>query len=319
MVQVNDSLANVLEPDDKEDDVTILLNEDGTPKEAKSTTEEETAAATAAAAKTAEEEKVAADEKAAADALAAKTTDQSVEEQNKELRQILRAQKRDISVLQSKLSRVEKRTAVVPKKAGEAGETDMFGDPVEPAADDGKVVAEELSDIEIAQNNLAVIAQVKEPFLETLLETMTMNPKYSDITEVCSQSNFNDIFDAVGKAVADKEGKDSSLAALEAEIAVWKMANPYKYMYDLIKKYHPSYSGKVEKVETEEEKITKVAAAAAAKVKKVEAPDSLANVDGKGAPAQGAWTAARIDDMEEMDLHTVPPEIYQKYLIGGLD
>lgn len=231
----------------------------------------------------------------------------SLTEQNRELRQLLRAQKRDLTIMQEKLARVEKRSAAatkqVDKEVGDDYES-LFGT-------EGKeetAMTEELSPVEILQQELNSIAKVKGPILEVLIETMEMNPKYPDIREVCSQSNFQDMFDTVGEAVAQKEGKDPGIAAMEVETAVWKMPNPYKYMYDLIKKYHPRYAGKEEKVEATPAK------APTAK----QAPTSLANVPGKTA-GKNTWTAARIDELDEMELDTVPPEIYDKYLRGELD
>lgn len=231
----------------------------------------------------------------------------SLDEQNRELRQILRAQKRDIQILQAKLDRVEKRSAqatkVVEKKTDDY--TNLFGPEEGGKEETPPETQEELSQIELVQRELSTIAQVKGPILDTLVEVMEMNPKYSDVREICSQSNFQDMFDSVGEAIAAKEGKDPSLAALEVETAVWKMPNPYKYMYDLIKQYHPRYAGKQE------------AKAQAAPVAK-QTPTSLANVPGK-TTSKNAWTAARIDELDEMELNSVPADIYDKYLKGELD
>jgi len=235
---------------------------------------------------------------------------QPLEEQNRELRQILRQQKRDMEVMRQKLGRIEKRSLEASKKVeDEVDDSALFGKP-----SDGKKEAtpapDEISPIESVQQELVTIARVKGPVLETLLETMELSPKYTDVREVCSQANFDDIFEAIGQAVAEKEGKDASLAALEAEAAVWKMPNPYKYMYGLVKQYHPKFVGRQPKTEEGKEKP-------AAK-KPADAPSSIANVPGKGAPTN-AWSAARIDEMDEMELNKVPPEIYEKYLAGELE
>lgn len=230
----------------------------------------------------------------------------SMEEQNRELRQILRQQKRDLSVMREKLSRLERKSAAASKEVDEAGELDeLYGEP-QPKRQEAP---EEVSALEQAQQELATIAQVKGPILETLLEVMEMNPQYSDVRDVCSQSNFDDVFEAVGNAIAEKEGKDSSLAALEAEAMVWKMPNPYKYMYSLIKEHHPKYIGKGK---------TPAAVATKEPPKAVKAPSSLANVPGKSA-GKNAWSAARIDEMDEMELDAVPADIYEKYLRGDLE
>jgi hypothetical protein len=232
-----------------------------------------------------------------------------VEEQNRELRQILRQQKRDMEVMRQKLNRVEKRSIEATKKVEEeSDESALFGK--ETPKKEATPAQDDISPIEAVQHELAQIAKVKGPVLDTLLETMELSPKYPDVREVCSQANFDDIFEAIGQAVAEKEGKDASLAALEAEAAVWKMPNPYKYMYGLVKQYHPKFVGRQPKTEDDKAKP--------AGKKPADAPSSIANVPGKGAPTN-SWTAARIDEMDEMELHKVPPEIYEKYLAGELE
>lgn len=204
--------------------------------------------------------------------------------------------------MQSKLERLEKRSVTATKKAEESADDVLFGK----EGDKTKEDPIELSEIEVAQNDLAALAKEKSTVLETLLEVMEMNPKYADVRTVCSQNNFSDMFAAVGEALAEKEGADPTVAAMQAEVAIWKMPNPYKYMYDLIKKYHPSYivKGTLTK-EKEKELPTKT-------------PTSLANVPGK-TEGDNKWTSARIDEMPEEELHLVPEDIYNKYLEGGLD
>lgn len=237
-----------------------------------------------------------------------------VKEQNRELRQILRQQKREMSLLNAKLLRLEKRSTEATKKAEDEGadEETLFGrkreaeKPAEPADD--------LSPVEKVQVELANLAKAKGPILETLLETMELNTNYADVRDVCSQANFDDIFEAIGDSVAAKDpSKDSAIAALEAEAAVWRMANPYKYMYGLIKQYHPKYAAR------QPQKGKDPVDAGKAKPKEpAKAPASLANVPGKGSSAN-AWTAARIDEMDETELDKVPVDVYDKYLRGELD
>jgi len=234
----------------------------------------------------------------------------SVDEQNRELRQILRQQRRDMAVMQAKLSRVEKRSAAATKDADEEVD-DIFASAAVKQAKD-PVQEEEVSPIEAVQQQLSVIARTKGPVLDTLLEVMEVSPQYTDVRDVCSQANFNDIFEAIGDEAAGREGKDPVVAALEAEAAVWSMPNPYKFMYDLIKKHHPKYADRQPATPD-----TKVAPKPTGK-KAAEVPQSIASVPGKGAPTN-AWTAARIDEIPEEDLEQVPKDIYNKYLSGELD
>ena len=235
-------------------------------------------------------------------------------EQNQELKQILRAQKKDLTILRSKLDRLEKKS-IEGTKAAENESDNLFGDPADKATPTTK--EDELTEFEVLQNQITSIATHKGDVLNTLLEVMELSPEFKDVKVVCSQGNFDDIFDAVGEAVAQKEGKDANIAAMEAELAVWKMPNPYKYMYNLIKKYHPMYAGKdVTATETTpaDTKTTKTAK----ELLPAKAPTSVANVPGSSA-ATNAWTAARIDAMPEDELNQVPDDIYQKYLAGDLD
>ena len=49
-----------------------------------------------------------------------------------------------------------------------------------------------------------------------------------------------------------------------------------------------------------------------------QAQESIANVPGSSV-SKNSWTAARIDELDEMELDTVPSDIYQRYLRGELD
>ena len=234
-----------------------------------------------------------------------------------EMRQVIRSQKRDIAMLAAKTDRLGKRLSVPPKKEesdspGDDDDIDLFGDEkdVKPAA---KPEAEELSEIEQLSNSIKNVGQERGLMLETLLETMKLNPNFQDVEDVCSQRHFDDIFETIGKAVSDKDGTDATLAQMRAEAAVWGMPNPYKYMYNLIKEHHPVY------IKVADDKKAATPDGDKKEVKKVDAPSSVANLPGSPKTGDGAWTAKRIDEMEESDLVSVPQEIYDKYLQGLLD
>lgn len=218
-----------------------------------------------------------------------------LQQQNKELRQLLRDQKKEIALLQGKMSRVE--TGL--KETMEEDEKD----PLAP------------SDVEQLQHTISQIGQEKGTVLETLVEAMELKPDYADLREVCSREHFDDIFEEVGKAVAIKEGIDPTVAALALEAEIWQMDNPYKYMYEIIKEHHPTYA----KEESEKEEPEKKKAAEPEKKEPEPAPTSIASVGGSDADTKSGWTSKRIDELSEDELDKVPNEVYQQYLRGELN
>ena len=163
--------------------------------------------------------------------------------------------------------------------------------------------------------------------LTEMVTIMELNPNYGDVRTVCAQGNLDDIVDAFSRFYVKENGGDLKEVASNMEKEIWAEANPYKKIYELVKKYHPKFA-KVE--ETEEQKkvreadeaTKKIAAEADGKKKKeaVDAQASAANIGSGGSGGSGGagWTTAKIDAMPEDELHTVPKEIYEKYLIGTL-
>ena len=209
------------------------------------------------------------------------------EQQLIEMRQMLREARKEITSLRAAMQRVGTKPTV---------------------NDDGEEVPPEPSRIEQLQDAIAAVGQSKSAVLEVLVETMEMTPKYQDVRSVCTKANFDDIFEAAASKIARESGKSFDEALLEVELSVWKMPNPYKYMYDVIKKFHPRFA-------------TKTAAPAPASTgkqpKPVVAPSSVSAMGGDSDVKSG-WTAARIDAMDVSELDSVPPEIYEKYLLGTL-
>lgn len=201
----------------------------------------------------------------------------------RELRQMLRESKIQMAAMREKVSGLDK------KFSGEGEESEVQGN------------------IEKLQQQIAVIAATKAPVLDVLVETMGLSPKYPDIEGVCSRAHFDDIFEMVARAEAQRSGKPFEEALLEAELSVWKMANPYKYMYNIIKTYHPDYAKKTPAAPTVQDTRRPVVA-----------PSSVSNVGGGTGGGSGGWTAARIDAMDVSELDSVPADIYQKYLLGQL-
>jgi hypothetical protein len=214
----------------------------------------------------------------------------------KDLRQMVRTSKRELTITQAKLERLgERRT-----KANDEDEDDEDDEGTK-----GKTEKKEsLSTVEELQQSISNIGASKGAALDVLLEAMEQNTKYEDIREVCSRENFDDIFEVIATD-ATKKGGNFDEVLLEVELNVWSKANPYRYMYDLIKKYHPSYSTKKD-IAGPGDKKGKMPV-------KAEAPGTIADKGGDSNLKSG-WTAKRIDDLPEDELHTVPREIYERYM-----
>ena len=221
-----------------------------------------------------------------------------------ELRSIIRKQTREMAVMREQLKRL-----TAPKQQKKSDLSFLEEEEDEEGEGEEKV---ELSEIELLQQDIKQTAEQRGPILETLVETMELNDKYSDLRKVCTQSNFDDMFEAIGLAVAEKEGIDPVIAALKAEAEIWKLPNPYKYMYDVIKKFHPSFKGKEGKGDADKGK------GKSENVTVVKAPSSVAGMGGGSGKSAGAWTAKRIDDLPEDELDKVPEDVYEKYLAGEL-
>ena len=242
---------------------------------------------------TAEEEavKVEADTKAAAEeAAAAEEEVDPRDEEVRNLRSILREQKKDLTLLKSRVERADKKATAA-------------------LDEDDEALKDDLSQVEQLSAAIQQIGDEKGANLEMLADMMAETQKFSDVYDVCSKENFNDMFDAIGQEIAQQERISLDEAVLKAELTVWTQKNPYKYMYGMIKKYHPKYAEKEETV---------VVKPGVTKDKKVaDAPASIAGMGG-GDTSKSGWTAARIDALPEDELDTVPTDVYNKYLVGGL-
>jgi len=179
--------------------------------------------------------------------------------------------------------------------------------------------------LEALQNDLNAVAERRGESFSTLLEAMELNPKFEDVRTVCSAGNFNDIFETVAKIHAEENGTSLDEELMKAKLEVWKMPNPYKYMYETIKAYHPSYKVKevikeaIKEADVKGKTAKEVLEAAKVREKKpVVAPGTIANLSGS-ATEQGGWTAAKIDSLDEVELRKVPREVYSQWLNGELD
>lgn len=219
----------------------------------------------------------------------------------KDLRQMVRTSKRELTITQAKLERLGEKKVKSKDEDDEADDEDV-------KEKDKK--EESLSTIEELQKSISNIGASKGAALDVLLEAMEQNTKYEDIREVCSRENFDDIFEVIATD-ATKDGGNFDETLLKVELSIWSKANPYKYMYEIIKKYHPSYAAKEGIAGPGDKKEGKIPV-------KANAPGTIADKGGDSNIKSG-WTAKKIDDLPEDELHTVPREIYDRYMKDELD
>ena len=156
----------------------------------------------------------------------------------------------------------------------------------------------------------------REMQLQTLLEAMKLNSAYADVEEVVSQDKFDTLVSMMATNIVQSEG--GSQAKIESDLvsAIWAQPNPYRYMYDRIKEFHPSYAKKVEEEPPPKEELPKAAVGKKPVVVPAKVPDSIVNIPG-GAGTKG-WTSAMIDALDEYELSKVPKDVYELYLKNDL-
>jgi len=217
-----------------------------------------------------------------------------------DLRQFIREQRKEIAAMKAKMSRVK-----------ETGDVDDEGNTT--------VTYTPLEQLQIELHNVAV---KRTDTLTDMVEIMSLNPKFEDVYDICTKANFDDIFEMAAATISRTEQRDFNEVLVQLELEVWKKPNPYKYMYAIIKENHPKYKGKAAASETPTTPATKETPKTPETAKKVleakEAPGSIAALGAGDNSGTSAWTAAKIDDLDESELHQVPTDIYQKYMMGKL-
>lgn len=191
------------------------------------------------------------------------------------LRQMLREQAQDLRALQGQSARVN--TAL-----SESGNID-------------KAV---LSPIEEESDAVSVDRVAS---LSLLAETMRMNNKYADLDEVCSQSNFDLAIDTLARLAVEEEGGTLTEKTAEVSEYVWGLANPYKFIYDIVKDHDPKYNASLE-----------------SQVSPGKSPPSVSNIPGGSGDKSGGWSAAKIDALPEEELYLVPTAVYDQYMKNNL-
>lgn len=193
--------------------------------------------------------------------------------------------------------------------------------------DKGLITDDEVKATEAEEAAAKTLLQERQSKLTEMVTIMELNPSYEDVRQVCTQGNLDDVVEAFSRFYVKENGGNLSEVAAKMEQEIWAEANPYKKIYELVKKFHPKYAPKdapkdeAAKAKEAEEAAKKIAAEAdkTKEKKPVEANPSAANIGAGGAGAGSTgWTAAKIDDLPEDQLGTVPKDIYDKYLKGTL-
>jgi len=217
-----------------------------------------------------------------------------LKEDQEELRQMLRATRRENATLRAKVGRV-------------VNDADLDADLDEGEGGEGV----KLSRVEQLQNTLGAIGEQRGAQLELLVDQMSEMNKYSDIAEVCSKANVDTVIETAANTIVEAQGGDIDEVMLELEVDVWSRANPYKYLYGIIKAHHPKYATAPTKgKEDSKAQLDKTLGNSAA--------SSIQDMGGSGGGKGGGWTADRIDRLPESELNKVPGDIYEKYLQGIL-
>ncbi len=219
----------------------------------------------------------------------------------REIKSLLRQTLRQNKILGAKVGRLENKKSVKE-------EYDEDGNLIKP--EEEKV---ELSEVEVLQQTLDAIQSERGESFAMMAEILRNSKDYADLDTVCTQGNFDDIIEAVAAQLSTERGIDPTEAYLQASIGVWNRENPYKYAYNLIKKYHPAFASPEEEADEKKDTGKKTA-----KDVVKDAPGSVADMGG-GGTTQGAWTAAKIDALPESELSKVPKAVYEKYMRDELD
>ena len=231
------------------------------------------------------------------------------DEELAELRAMLRDARKEIAMLKAGKQTSDKTLKVLQERKESS---DLL--------DDDEVKKEEKVEptrLEALNDEIKVIARARGENLRTIRTVMKYTPEYKDIDEVVSQTHFDDIVEAIAKEYSKDAGVDLAEAILEVEASIWKLDNPYEFMYSNIKQYHPKYAkagDKAEKAPAKEE----VKEVPPRERKPAEAPTSIMNVGSGNAAEKSGWTSAMIDNLPEYELDRVPKDVYARYMQGDL-
>ena len=219
---------------------------------------------------------------------------QKLKDDQDELRQLLRVTRRENATLRAKVGRIDDSARLDDElDEGEGGE------------------GPKLTHVEELQEQLGTIAAGRAGQLELYVEQMAEMKKYADVVEVCSKANMDTVVEAAANAIAEEKGGNVDEIMLELEVDIWSRPNPYKYLYGVIKEYHPKYASASTSGKEDSQSLVDNA-------KDNKTASSIQDMGGSGGSKGGGWTADRIDRLDESELNQVPGDIYEKYLQGIL-
>jgi hypothetical protein len=250
-----------------------------------------------------------------------------LQRQVSEYRSLSLSQKRQLANLDTAVKRLERNQGKLVATATSRVSDDDDEDLEDKGGGEGdkptKVELEGPGEAEQIEAELKQISAERGGMYDLMLEQMLGMEQYKDVADVCSESNTQDIVAAVADQLVKDQGIDFGLAALRVEQHIWTQPNPYKYLYGLIKEYHPSYTKEASPETGEAGKTGEEGKTGKpkdkTKGKPPAAPGSIAPFTGSQDAQKTGWTAERIDNLPEDELGKVPPEIYDKYLAGELD
>jgi len=222
-------------------------------------------------------------------------------------------QDEELKAIREVTKQVAGQTVQVAQSTVRSSESDdlvNFGQPTLQGVklEEVKLPETKLSEFEELQSELADLGASIGSQLQTLVESMSFNPAYSDVKAVCSRSNLNDLVDAMASSIAADENLDPVVTALKVEKAIWSLDNPYKWMYNTIKANHPAYR-KAPVVPKEPKSLEAP--------KPTSAPPSVVPI-GSSAVGTSGFSASQLDLMDELDFIKVPENIRNMYLNGQL-
>ncbi len=89
--------------------------------------------------------------------------------------------------------------------------------------------------VEEGENSTDPSATFREQQLELLAEMMKLHPDYFDIDQVLTEEAVENEILRIASDYTDENGGDPMENEEIVRRSIWKMPNPYRYLYDMIK------------------------------------------------------------------------------------